>query len=405
MKDKDRTKDQLIRELLNLRRRVSKLEAAILESEDKYRTIFEATGTAMVIIEEDTTISMVNTGFEKLSGFSKGEVENAKSWKEFVAEGYLEKMEGYHRWRRIDSSIVPMHYESRFIDKQGNPRDIFLTVAMIPGTQKSVVSLLDTTRLKETELELKRLNEGLEDRVLERTAQLESANKELERFAYSVSHDLRTPLMVIGGFSRLLAEKHSHQLDDKGQQFLNIIQANAQNMLQLIDDMLTFSRLGNQPMETSEIDIAELAQSLFEEFKRLTPERSLMLDLKRVPPLWGDRTMVRQVLANLLSNAVKFTRRNEKAVIEIGSMMRENQIVYYVKDNGVGFDMAQAGKLFEVFQRLHPKDEFEGTGIGLAIVRSIVQRHGGWVWAEAKINEGATFYFSLPHLNPKGSQD
>ena len=375
-----------------------RVEEALQESEAKYRTIFETAGTAMAIIEDDTTISLVNSRFEKLSGFSKKEIEGKKSWNELVAEGYPERMKPYPLGRRMGPGAVSMNYETRFTDKEGIPRDVFVTVAIIPGTKKSVAALLDITRFKETEWQLKKTNEELEGQVLERTVQLEAASKELEAFAYSVSHDLRSPLLVINGFARSLMENYSRRLDAKGQQFLDILQRNTQNMLQLIDDLLTFSRLGNQPMQPSDIDMAELARSVFEELKAFSPERSLHLDLKALPAVHGDRTMVRQVLANLLSNAIKFTTPKGKPEIEIGSIAKENQIAYYVKDNGVGFDMQHAGRLFGVLQRLHPVEEFGGTGIGLAIVRCIVQRHGGWVWAEGKVNEGATFYFSFPRV-------
>jgi two-component system sensor kinase len=208
-------------------------------------------------------------------------------------------------------------------------------------------------------------------------------------------------LLVISGFARSLIEKHAHQLDARGKQFLTIIQTNAQNMLQLIDDLLAFSRYGKQPLKISAVDMDQLVSTLFEEMRSLAPERRLQLNLQPLPPAYGDPTLIRQVVANLLSNAIKFTRKREDPLIEIGSIIKENQTVYYVRDNGVGFDMGQVGKLFEAFQRLHAPEEFEGTGIGLATVRCIVQRHGGWVWAEGKINEGATFYFSLPREQEK----
>ncbi len=230
---------------------------------------------------------------------------------------------------------------------------------------------------------------GLEQRVAERTA-------ELEAFSYSVSHDLRTPLLTIDGFSRMLLEDYRDQLAADGQRLLKIISSNAQNMGQLIDGLLAFSRLRRQEMRPTEINLVELANAVFEELKSTAPERKLQFHLAPLPPARGDQAMIRQVFVNLLSNAMKFTGPKETAVIEVGSKIEENHSIYYVKDNGVGFDMKYAAKLFGVFQRLHTDDEFAGTGVGLAFVQRIIHRHGGHVWAEAKVNEGATVYFTLP---------
>jgi PAS domain S-box-containing protein len=260
------------------------------------------------------------------------------------------------------------------------------------GAQMILLAIEDITERKKAEDEIKRLNEDLKHRALE----LEAAYKELETFSYSISHDLRNPLLVIGGFSRVLLERYSNHLDAKGQQFLSMIHSNTQKMLQLIDDLLTFSRSEHQQMKPSDIDMGELAKAVFAELKSIIPEQTLLLDIKALPPACGDQSMIRQVFTNLLSNAIKFTGPKGAGVIEIGCMVKENQDIYYVKDNGVGFDMQYAGKLFGVFQRHHTVDEFEGTGVGLAIVQRIIERHGGQVWAEGKVNEGATFYFTLP---------
>jgi light-regulated signal transduction histidine kinase (bacteriophytochrome) len=259
------------------------------------------------------------------------------------------------------------------------------------SAQMILLAIEDITERKKAEEEIKNLNEQLKHRAFE----LESAYKELETFSYSISHDLRNPLLVIGGFSRALLERYSNHLDAKGQQFLSMIHSNTQKMLQLIDDLLTFSRSEYQQMIPSEIDMGELVKAVFEELKSIIPEQKLLLDVKTLPPAHGDQSMIRQVFVNLLSNAIKFTRPKGAGVIEIGCIVKENQDIYYVKDNGVGFDMQNAGKLFGVFQRHHNVDEFEGTGVGLAIVQRIIHRHGGQVWAEGRVNEGAIFYFSL----------
>jgi light-regulated signal transduction histidine kinase (bacteriophytochrome) len=245
---------------------------------------------------------------------------------------------------------------------------------------------------RRAEKEIKKLNEDLERRTIE----LEATNNELEAFSYSVSHDLRNPVLAIGGFSRLLLEKYSSHLDEKGHHYLNIILSSTQNMCQFIDDILAFSHSGHRQVEFSDIDMGELAQALFEELKGITLGRMLRLNLKPLPPARCDRAMIREVLMNLLSNAIKFTRDKETGLIEMSGWIEKNQNIYYVKDNGAGFDMQNADKLFGVFQRLHNTEEFEGTGVGLALVQRIIHRHGGRVWAVGKVNEGATFFFSLP---------
>ena len=260
------------------------------------------------------------------------------------------------------------------------------------GAQMILLAIEDITERKKAEDEIKRLNEDLKHRAIE----LEAAYKELETYSYSVSHDLRTPLLGINGLSRVLIERYSNHLDAKGRQFLSIMHSSTQKMLQLIDDLLVFSRSEHQQMEPSDIDIGELAKGVFEELKSIIPERTLLLDIKTLPPARGDQSMIRQVFVNLLSNAIKFTRPKGAGVIEIGCMVKKNQNIYYVKDNGVGFGMRYAVDLFGVFQRHHTVDEFEGTGIGLAIVQRIIHRHGGKVWAEGEVNKGATFYFTLP---------
>ena len=241
---------------------------------------------------------------------------------------------------------------------------------------------------------LNEMNENLK----KESEKLEDANKELEAFAYSVSHDLRVPLRAIDGFSRIVIEDYEEELDDEGKRLLNIIRENTKKMGQLIDDILLLSRAGRHEMRMSPVDMESLVKTTFEELEPSTGDRDVQLEIKSLPAAYGDRTLINQVLTNLISNSIKFTRDTEKAVIEVGAKEGKNENIYYVKDNGAGFDMKYVNKLFGLFQRLHGSDEFEGTGVGLSIVQRIIRRHGGRVWGEGEVNNGATIYFTLPNF-------
>ncbi len=236
----------------------------------------------------------------------------------------------------------------------------------------------------------------LEQRVADRTAELQSANKELESFTYTVSHDLRAPLRAINGFASILLEEYAPLFDDEGKRLCAIIGMRARNMGQLIDDLLSFSRIGRAVMLKSPFDMAALAKSAFQDIASPAGRERIDFSVGALPCATGDPSLLRQVWLNLLSNAVKYSSKKQRAVIEVSAARVAGEVVYTVRDNGVGFDMRYANKLFGVFHRLHSADEFEGTGVGLAIVQRIVQRHGGRVWAEAAIGHGAAFHFALP---------
>ena len=286
---------------------------------------------------------------------------------------------------------IPLMVDDRLIgqvnlgaDQRGAFGDEYLRVAREAANQIAIA--IRQARLLE---QVQEQTERLEQRVAERTAELES-------FTYSVSHDLRTPLRAIDGFARLLREQYAHKLDDEGQRLLDVVYDSAQKMGTLIDGLLALSRMGRRDMRRQTVDMEGLARDVVDDVLRTEPDRPIDVDIKDLPHARGDRSMLQQVFANLLSNAVKFTRNESPAKIFVRGEVQDDEVVFTVKDNGTGFDMAYASKLFGVFQRLHDASDFEGTGVGLAIVERIVKRHDGRVWAEGTEGEGATFAFALP---------
>jgi signal transduction histidine kinase len=250
--------------------------------------------------------------------------------------------------------------------------------------------------LKASEARSLQLSESLEQRVCERTAQLEAANKELDAFACSVSHDLRAPLRAVDGFAQILEEEHASQLGEEGRRTLGVVRSEARRMSGLINDLLDFSRLGKHEIRLSDTDMTGLVRELFDQVKGRAADRNVDFRLGELPAARADSALLRQVWFNLLDNALKYTRKRRRVEIRVDGTRQGSELVYSIRDNGAGFDMKYADRLFGVFQRLHGSEEFEGTGVGLALVQSIIRRHGGRVWAEAQVERGATFYFTLP---------
>ena len=296
---------------------------------------------------------------------------------------------------------IPYSLDHRIIQPDGSERFVHEQAQVYFDGQGEPISMIgtvqDITERKQAEEAQRKLNEKLS----EYTAQLEATNSELSAFVYSASHVLRAPLRGINGFSRLLLEDFADSLNEEGKRLLNALGKNAIEISRYIDDLLDYSNVGRKAVEPSPIDMEELAREIVAGFEPLVAGRRVQFEVKKLPAAYGDKQLVRQIFNNLLSNSVKFTRAKEAALIEVGGRIGEGMNMYYVKDNGVGFDMQYAAKLFGVFQRLHGDEEFEGTGIGLAIVKRIVEKHGGQAWAEGKKGEGATIYFTLPAVAGK----
>ncbi len=354
---------------------------------------------------------------------ANGEVDDMPMWRAFTGQsgdqvrgwGWIDGLHPDDRDRTVDiwSRSVEncSFYNTEYRMRRHDGEYRWMAVHGVPvleeqGTIREWVgTCADITERKQAEEQIRRMNEDLERRVVERTAQWEASNKELEAFAYSVSHDLRAPLRAIDGFSRILLDEYAPDLPPDGQRYLNTVRKNALDMGQLIDHLLAFSRLSRQPLKKEPIDMAALVRQALEELAREQEGRRIEIGIGDLPPAEADPALLKQVLVNLLANALKYTRQRDPAKIEIGAIAQDGRpgaTVYFVRDNGAGFEMQYAAKLFGVFQRLHRVEDYEGTGVGLALVHRIITRHGGRVWAEAALDQGATFYFTLP--DPGGTE-
>lgn len=301
----------------------------------------------------------------------------------------------------VDTTIVP------FLDEQGKVYqyvsiryDITQRKAAEDALRKLNAELED--RVATRTRELKELNEVLEAKVIERTQQLQEVNKDLETFNYSVSHDLQSPLRILQGFCDLLKEECTHKMDENAARYIEVIYQSAARMNQLIADLLNFAHIGKTTMNVRMVDMNALVQVVVDEVKSDFKEVHPNITINNLNTVFADAALLRQVWTNLINNAVKYSSQRHSPTIEIGNTNQNGEEVYYVRDNGTGFDMRYSSKLFRVFQRLHQGNEFKGTGIGLAIVHRIITKHGGKVWAQSEVDKGSTFYFTLPHFTQAG---
>jgi len=350
----------------------------------------------VAITNANGIITYVNENFCNISQYSYEEVRGQDL--RILNSGYHSREFMRNLWETIHAGNV-WKGEIRNKNKDGAFHWVDATIVPIineDGKPYQYLSIqTDITERKNAEHELMFLNEQLEERVKNRTRLLELVNDELESFSYSVSHDLRAPLRAVSGYSKIVLEDYGDKLDSEGNRLLNTIVDNAKMMSQLIDNLLTFSRLGKKELTMADIDMQDLVQDCLAEILDNTTGK-YSVEIGTLLNCTGDINMMKQVWLNYMGNAVKYSAYNPAPHILIGSRLADDAIIYYIKDNGVGFDMQYAHKLFGVFQRLHRTDEFEGTGVGLALVKRIISRHHGMVWAEGELGKGATFYFSLP---------
>ena len=388
-------------------------EAALLKAGALQRAIYNSAYFSCIATDEKGVIQIFNVGAEQMFGYTASDVVNKitpaelHDPQEVIAHAKALSVEfdtpiapGFEALVFKASRGIADIYELTKIRKDGSRFPAIVSVTALRDERDRIIGYLligtDNSARKQAEDDIRKLNADLERRVQERTAALNAANHEMEAFSYSVSHDLRAPLRGMDGYVRMLQEDCADRLDAEGNRMLGVISGEAKRMGQLIDDLLAFSRLGRQDMESAAVDMTDLARAVFVNLTQSTPQATPHFDLKALPPARGDRAMLRQVFVNLLSNAIKFTRHQPAPAIEVGGQSDDGVTTFYVKDNGVGFDQKFQHKLFGVFQRLHSEEEFEGTGVGLALVQRVIHRHGGKIWADGKVGEGAIFYFTLP---------
>ena len=371
-------------------------DEALAKTENNLRSLFENTQTGYLLMDTNFTIVEFNKLMEKY--FTIADNKTLKKNENILNSLMNERQESFSKSLKEVLNGSKLNYEISFSLPDGTL--LWLDSRLYPVTNPdgkvmgACMSYEDVTKRKFDEQKIQELNKTLDKKVLERTAQYESLNKELEAFSFSVSHDLRAPLRAVNSYAQILEEEQKDKLNEDGQLMLKNIKNNGQKMGRLIDDLLAFSRLGRQEIKKVQVNMNELASTAIEELNRLLPNHAA-IQLSPLPEVEGDYTLLYQVMINLVGNAIKYSSKKEKPVITIYAEQKEGKTIFTIKDNGAGFDMRFAEKLFGVFQRLHSEQEFEGNGVGLAIVQRIINKHGGKIWGEGKENEGASFYFTL----------
>jgi len=408
------------------------LEEDLRNNEEQFRVVFEKSAAGYTLTNINGQYIKVNEAFSKILGYSIDEL-TSKYWMDFTYPDDIEKNQNILSTLFSEKKKL-LEFEKRYVHKNGCIISALISITLMKDKQNNpcyyIANIIDITERKQaeekiksdqleltrllsesdllrlslvslledqksTEEQIRQLNNDLEDKVAERTKQLEYANKELEAFSYSVSHDLRAPVRAMEGYSSLLASEYSQGMNEEGRNFVKRIQEASEKMDQLISDLYDLSRVGRTTLNRQMLDIVPIASQIIEDLEFHHPNRKVKLEVPNNLVIEADSRFIQIVLKNLISNSYKFTEKSEDAKIILGSTIIENETVFFIKDNGIGFDMKHAEKLFFPFQRLHGSNEYPGSGIGLTIVQRIIHRHGGRIWPEAVENQGATFYFTL----------